>query len=113
MKVIKITEDFIEFSDGTKLSSEHENDCCENHFLSFSDLKLDDFEKLEFDLSSDSFFKRIEDYGIELIPIEGFPIRIPGYGYNNGYYSANLTLVISKEGVDRRFDIFECQKISE
>ena len=64
LKVIKITEEYILFEEGFKLYSEHEQDCCENHYLSFSDLTLEDFDGLSFDLTTDTFFKRIEDYGL-------------------------------------------------
>ena len=63
-----------------------------------------------FDLSGENFFKKIEGYGIELIPIEGHSVKIPGYASNNGYYSSDLALVIRKEGVTKEFDITECQE---
>jgi hypothetical protein len=114
LSVIKVCQEYIEFDNGVKLLSEHEQDCCENHYLSFSDLSLDDFDGLLFDLSNDEFFKKIDGYGIELIPMRGFSVRIPGYGYNNGYYSTNLTLVITNDNdFNKSFDISECQDISE
>lgn len=109
-KVVKITSDEIEFDNGIKLYSEHESDCCEQHYLSFEDLNFNDFEDLEFDLTGDLFFNRIEDYGIELIPLNGRSVRIPGYGYNNGYYSSKLSLHLSN---GRSFDISDCQVIND
>lgn len=111
LKVIQINNDSIKFNDGTVLESEHEQDCCENHFLSFADLDLKDFNGLEFDLTNDNFFNRVEGYGIELLPINGYPIRVPGYGYNNGYYSGNLTLNIYNINSTyfKRYNITECQ----
>ena len=94
LKVARISNGLV-FDDGTILFSEHEPDCCEDHYLDFSHLTLDDFEDLEFDLTGDDFFNRVEDYGIELKPIKGHPVRIPGYGYNNGYYSSYIDLVTS------------------
>lgn len=115
VKVIKVGEDQIDFSDGTTLSSEHDQDCCENHYLSFSDITIDDFDGLEFELSSDNFFRRIEGYGIELIPVNGHSIKIPGYGSNNGYYSSNLSLVLENKdkGMMTQFNIDNCQYITE
>ena len=40
-----------------------------------------------------------------LLPVNGHPISIPGYGYNNGYYSANLTLVLERPAVTIKFDV--------
>jgi hypothetical protein len=113
LKVVKIDSESIEFENGLKIYSDHESDCCESHYLSFSDLTLDDFDGLEFDLTSDTFFKRIEDYGIELVPIKGFTVKVPGYGYNNGYYSSELTLCLRGAGVSKDFDITECQVIED
>ena len=112
LTVVKInkSENTIFFNNGIKLFSEHEQDCCENHWLSLRDLSLDDFEGLKFDLSNDNFFTRIKDYGIALNPVYGWPVRIPGYGSNNGYYSSDLTLVIADENnTIKTYDISECQ----
>lgn len=110
-KVVKVCSDGLCFDNGYLLTSHHEQDCCEDHFLGLSDLSLEDFDGLEFDLTDDSFFERIEGYGIALCPIKGFPIRIPSYACNNGHYSANLTLVISNGTDKREYDITECQHL--
>jgi len=108
-EVLKINDGII-FKDGSTLYDFHNQDCCENHYLDFSSLCLADFEGLEFDLSSPSFFERVSDFGIRLIPLNGHAVSIPGYGYNNGYYSSDLTLVLSRPGkLDEKFDITECQ----
>lgn len=115
VKVIRISSEQIEFEDKEKniyvLTSNHDEDYCETHYLSFEDLTLADFENLLFDLDGD-FFNRIEDYGIELIPLNGNSVRIPGYGYNNGYYSSNLSIILFGENYKKVFDITECQKIN-
>ena len=114
LKVVKVDPDSIEFDNGLTLTSDHDQDCCENHYLSFSDLTIADFEGLEFDLSGEDFFKRIEDYGIELIPIQGHSVKVPGYGSNNGYYSSNLDLVLTDgKSFTKSFDISDCQVISD
>ena len=114
VKVVKIDSDSVEFENGVNLYSNHYKDCCESHYLSLDDLTMVDFEGLEFDLTNDSFFKRIEGYGIELIPINGHSVKIPGYGYNNGYYSSNLSLILTDDnGFRKEYDIFECQNISD
>lgn len=113
LKVVKTDSDSLEFENGMQLYSNHDQECCENHYLSLSDLTLDDFKELEFDLSNDDFFERIEDYGIALKPKNGHLVRIPGYGSNNGYYSSNLHLIITNttgQGVFKQYDIRECQE---
>ena len=112
-KVTKI-EDGIHFDDGSYLYSNHEQDCCESHWLDFTHISLSDFEGLDFDLSNDNFFNRIENYGIEIVPIKGWSVKIPGYGSNNGYYSSELTLVLERHGEKTRtFDISECQEFGD
>ena len=109
-KVKSINQEGILFENNIKLVSEHYQDCCEHHYLSFDDLLLDDFDGLEFDLSSDKFFRRIPGYGIELVPLHGHSIRIPGYASNNGYYSSNLSLVLfDGNNFQVSYDISECQ----
>lgn len=112
LKVVKIDSDSIEFENGMRLYSNHERDCCESHYLDLSYLTIDDFEGLEFDLLNNEFFKRIENYGIELIPVKGYSVKIPGYGYNNGYYSSKLDLVLTDgKNFKKTYDISECQLI--
>ena len=43
LTVVSVTNLEITFSNGWVLSSDHYQDCCENHYLDFSDLTVDDF----------------------------------------------------------------------
>lgn len=113
LKVVNINGDVLEFENGVRLYSDHAQDCCEHHYLCLEDLTMEDFDGLEFDLSSDDFFNRIEDYGIELIPVKGHSVKIPGYGYNNGYYSSNIDLVVTDGKITKIYDVSECQKIAD
>ena len=116
VKVTAVNEDVLTFEDGTSLYSDHDQDCCESHYLTFKDLSISDFEGLEFDLSSDSFFERVEGYGIRLLPTNGQPVSVPGYGYNNGYYSSNLSLILEGGRASSKFtkfDITECQDLRD
>lgn len=111
-KVSKINLQTLEFEDGTILFAEHEQDCCESHYLSLKDLMMYDFDELEFDLEDENSIIKIEGYGIALNPIKGFPVRIPAYGSNNGYYSSELTLFLKKEEkIIKEIDISKCQDI--
>ena len=70
--------------------------------LDFSNIELNEFDGLEFNLDpandGAAFFRRIPEYGIELIPVKGHSVKIPGYGYNNGYYSDNLEISLTRPG---------------
>lgn len=112
-KVIKIDSESLTFDNGVVLTSDHEQDCCEHHYLSLKDLTIEDFEGLEFDLNGDNFFERVDGYGIRLKPVNGHPISVPGYGFNNGYYSSQLDLVLKGEGFRTVFDVSKCQVIED
>ena len=112
-KVIAVNADTLMFNDNVSLTSDHDQDCCESHYLDFSNLHISDFEGMLFDLSSETFFEKAEGFGIRLIPVNGHPVGVPGYGYNNGYYSSQLSLVLTKAGVSTKFDISECQVIGD
>ena len=59
IEVVNGDEGEIKFSNGYILSTNHESDCCEIHYWSLSDLTIEDFNGLLFDLSSDNFFGRV------------------------------------------------------
>jgi hypothetical protein len=114
VKVVQVDDQGLKFDDGSSLSSEHESDCCESHYLSFSGLSPSDFEGLDFDLSTGGdFFEKVDGFGIRLLPTNGHPVSVPGYGYNNGYYSYDLTLVLERPGAITKFDVSECQVIND
>lgn len=73
---VEAIDDCIMFSDSTILYSSHSQDCCEEHYLDFDAIELKDFDGLLFDISSDDFFERVEDYGIRLKPINGHPMLV-------------------------------------
>lgn len=115
-KVIEVNQkdEKIIFDNGYTLNSYHYQDCFEYHWLDLEYITVEDFAGLEFDLTDENFFTRIPEFGIELTPINGWGVRIPGYGNNNGYYSSNLTLVLTDDkGSTIEFDISDCQEIYE
>lgn len=112
VKVIKVEDEGLKFEDGSYLTSHHDHDCCEDHYLCFKDLSLQDFEGLEFDLDRpNQVFEKVEGYGIRLLPTNGQPVSVPGYGYNNGYYSDHLDLIIQRKDSSTTFDITKCQVV--
>jgi len=110
---IDIPEGIIYFNNGIRLKDFHVQDCCESHYWDLNHLNLDDFRGLTFDLSTDDFFERIKDYGIQLIANNDIKISIPCYGYNNGYYSSYLSFRIVNDlgHILKEFDITDSQKI--
>lgn len=110
---VVLSGDALRFDNGAVIYSDHDTECCEAHYLDFSDLVLKDFKGLVFDLTK-PFFNRIPEYGIELLPLNGHSVKVPGYGHNNGYYSDQLDIVVAREGIIyARYDITECQHINQ
>lgn len=114
LTVVEVTNFEITFNNGWVLGSDHNQNCCEDHYLDLEDLSVEDFDGLIFDLVGESWFERVEDYGIRLVSINGLSVGVPGYGSNNGYYSSNLDLVIydSNGNIVMTFDISDCQDIT-
>lgn len=114
-KVVEISENGITFDTGVTLQSYHEQDCCEWHWIDWASVTLEDFEDCIFNLANENFFERVPDYGIRLIPNNNYPISIPGYGDNNGYYTDNLSIILKNSDgkIIKQFDITECQKIKD
>jgi len=114
-RIIKLEEEQITFDDGSTLTSSHESDCCESHYIDPSGIDLDEVKDLEFDLTQplESLIERIEGYGIRFKSSNNFSLPIPAYGYNNGYYGTNIDLILTTKDRTEKIDITECQDISE
>lgn len=117
VKVVDVVSEKLVFSDGSTLESYHESDCCEHHWLFMDDVKKENaFDGLLFDLSDiDNLITKIPDFGISINPVNGYPVKIPGYGSNNGYYSTNLSVIVDNKTlcIKTEIDITECQSIDE
>lgn len=126
VKILKIEgnedESQVIFENGYTLYSQHDSDCCEWHYLDFTMLKsynigtatgkeINIYEQ-KFDFSNGIPFERVKGIGVLLIDTEGNKYLINGYGYNNGYYSDEIELVLAKGIlVKYRYDVTECQDV--
>ena len=120
MKIITINDGELIFENGLTITSEHEQDCCESHWADFSVMqgynintvtgKQIDIKEVEFSENIKECIDLVEDAGFNLIAIDGSKYFIPCYASNNGYYSSDLTLVISHNNVKAEIDITDCQK---
>lgn len=92
-KIIIAEENLLKFSDGTTITADHYQNCCEHNYAKFDD--LDDVA-----MATDFDTKNLE---IEVV--EGSGIRIgnkpsemffvPCYSEQNGYYSSALDIYIN------------------
>lgn len=114
-KIIKLEVEQITFDDGSTIYSYHDQDCCESHYLDPSEIELNEVKDLEFDLTQplEQLIERVEGYGIRLKAKNNFPLPIPCYGYNNGYYGTNINLTLTTKDKTETVDISECQDIMD
>lgn len=85
-----ITEEYIEFSNGKKLTYDHENDCCEINYADFK--QIDD---LAFDMTfyeNELVFEAVNECGIRFGNRGGNMVFIPCYSDQNGYYTTSVDL---------------------
>lgn len=82
---------YIILTDGTTIDFSHEQDCCETVYADLSALNDTGFE------TDDSI--RWETLKIEVVKDYGFRLNgygIPCYNSQNGYYSSNILVTVSK-----------------
>jgi hypothetical protein len=90
MKLIKIEENKLTFSDGSTIEDYHESDCCESVYADWKQLQDTDILAREFE---DIKITGVKGSGIKL---NGY--FIPCYNHQNGYYSSDLHLTIKIPG---------------
>lgn len=102
MKITKFDDDKIEFSDGSAITYEHEQDCCECNWADFSVLEVfydKDFEFNRYDVTpvdGAGFLLSLYYEGSSLCYEEWRKnIFIPCYSDQNGYYATDLDIVIT------------------
>ena len=95
MRILKITEDSIEFDNGKHISSDHYQECCEINYADFE--QLDSLAR-EVDFSEPLVFESCT-YGFRFgnPPINMF--FVPCYSIQNGYYSSLLDIWYDDEAV--------------
>lgn len=82
MKIVKAEEEYLEFSDGTTITSFHAANCCEYNYADFS--QIDDLA-YEWDFENPLSFE-ICDCGFRFGNKDKM-VFVPCYSVQNGYYS--------------------------
>lgn len=93
-------ESYILFDNGEKLSSIHDDDCCEQVFADFKNMQvMGEREKNYVNADELDFFENIldsvvpiEDLGFYLVTKQGICLLVSCYNVQNGYYSNELEL---------------------
>ncbi len=85
-----VTEEYIEFSNGKKLTFDHESDCCEINYADF--IQLDDLATETIFYENELVFESVEKYGFRFGNRGGNMIFVPCYTIQNGYYTSSVDI---------------------
>lgn len=96
MKIARYEESFLEFDNGSTITGDYEQDCCEHNYI--------DFEQLEETALNHDFYEGT----FKIIPCEyGFRFGdhrrtffVPCYSNQNGYYNSNINIIYRKKSDD-------------
>lgn len=91
MKIKNITNDLIEFSDGSSITFDHEADCCEFNYADFE--QVDDLAR-GYDFQSPLRFEAVNGSGFKFGDARRM-FFVPCYSEQNGYYSDEVDIYYS------------------
>ena len=87
-KIQEITKDHIQFTNGDKITYNHEQDCCENNYADFE--QIDDLAK-QYEFQGELIFEKTENTGFRFGD-KRCMFYVPCYSEQNGYYSNELNI---------------------
>lgn len=92
-KIIKLEENLIEFDDGTMITADHCQDCCENNYADCE--QLDDIARnTDFD-TANLVFEEVEGSGFRFGNAPAKMFFVPCYSDQNGYYSDDVYIYLN------------------
>lgn len=94
IKIVRAEQEYLEFSDGTTITSQHVPDCCEYNYADFS--QIDDLAK-EWEFEHPILFEE-SDYGFRFGNKDKM-VFVPCYSIQNGYYSYGVDIYYKEEPV--------------
>lgn len=111
MKITKVLEEQLEFDNGTVLTSYHDQDCCEEHYVEFTSIigqgwEGKDFPETLVDMvvkkpKEKTFFDDVDNEKwnsfVEIKDKQGNKYTLTIYNKNNGYYAIDVTLVLTQK----------------
>lgn len=94
-KIIKLEENYLEFDDGTIITCDHEQDCCEYNYADFE--QLDDLARA-FDFNTKALkFEALEGQGFRFGSHPNRMFFVPCYSSQNGYYTCYIEVYLNGE----------------
>lgn len=97
MKIAQVTDEFILFDNGNKITFGHDADCCEWNYADFQSLTESDVN-YGYEFKEELEFEAIEGAGFRF-GSDGIYIFIPCYSEQNGYYSEDIDIYFNGKQV--------------
>lgn len=89
MKIKEVNTNYILFDNGSRITFDHEQDCCETNYADFE--QLEDLA-LEYEFENDLIFEVVPENGFRF-GSKGTPMFfVPCYSDQNGYYSSDIDI---------------------
>lgn len=96
MKIVEVNADYILFENGSKITYDHKQECCEENYADFE--QLDD-EARAYDYDEQNMkFEAIDDSGFRFGDNRRM-FFVPCYSDQNGYYSSDIEIYYNAEKV--------------
>ena len=94
-KIIDLGDNYLKFSDGTIITGDHDQDCCEYNYADFG--QLDDIAR-NYDYNTAKLrFEAVEDSGFRFGDHPYRMFFVPCYSEQNGYYTDELDIYLNSE----------------
>lgn len=96
MKIKKITLDAIIFDNDSKITFDHEQDCCEYNYADFMQLEE---TAMNCKFPEDLIFEKVVKYGFRFGGIGTPMFFIPCYSVQNGWYTTEIDIYFDDKKV--------------
>lgn len=103
MKIAKITSDFVLFNNGSKITFNHEQDCCENNYADFKQIEE---AAMECEFPENLIFEMVDGSGFRFGGVGTYMFFVPCYSDQSGYYSSDIDIYFNGKKVLN----FECEE---
>jgi len=89
MKIIEVNSEHIAFDNGSKITFDHDQDCCEHNYADFEQIEKNALQTV---FDEDLIFESVEGSGFRFGSKGTHMFFIPCYSDQNGYYSSDIDI---------------------
>lgn len=105
MKIIEVKDDYIGFDNGSKITFDHSQDCCEYNYADFKQIEK---QALDTTFDEELIFEEVEGSGFRFGSKGTHMFFIPCYSDQNGYYSSDVDIYFNEKHV-LNLDFLDCK----